>query len=228
MTKLLQNNKFTNELLQSYGYRSSIFVLFSFAINIMYALAQAVFAILTKSVWFGALATYYIALSLIRGGIIYVSRKRKKRGENFTLQQQVKAYRNCGIYLMILNFALVGAIVQMVVSNQGFKYAGIMIYVVATYTFYKLGMSIYNIIKASKNKDYTIQSIKNISFADALVSLLALQTALLEAFSQNYQPYLPNSLTGAAVSITIIGLGIWMIVKGNQKLKQLQQKEEKK
>lgn len=218
---LLKKHKFTNELLESYGYRSLVFATFSFLINIAYAVFQAVIAIMSRSIWYGALATYYIALSLIRGGVVAISRKSQKNA--IDPKRQVLSYRNCGIYLIILNFALTGAIVQMVFSDQGFRYPGLMIYVIATYTFYKLTMSIYNIFKARKQTDYTIQSIRNISFADSLVSLLALQTALLQEFSVNYQPILPNSLTGGAISLIIIAIGIIMVVRGTKELKYLKQ-----
>lgn len=219
----LKNHKFTNELLESYGYRSLIFAICSFFINIAYAVFQGVVAILSRSIWYGALATYYIIISLIRGGIIAISRKKQKN--NYTLEKQLKSYRNCGIYLAILNLTFIAAIVQMALNYQGFKYAGLMIYVMATYTFYKLCMSIYNLIKAKKHNDYTVQSIKNISFADALISILALQTALLQAFAETYEPQLANSLTGSAVSIAIFTISIFMIIKGQLKLKQLQKEK---
>ena len=220
---ILKKYKFTNELLVSFGYRSLILAIFSFLFNTAYAIMQGVIAILSHSIWYGALSTYYLALSLIRGGIVAISRKRKQKGYNIT--NQVKSYRNCGIYLVLLNFTLSSAIVQMVISNQGFKYAGIMIYVMAIYTFYKLSISIYNLVKARKHDNYMVQSIKNISFADSLVSVLALQTAMLQAFSAEYKPFLPNALTGGAVSLIIITLGIIMILKGNKKLKELQKEE---
>lgn len=226
ITQELKKHKFTNELLESFGYRSVIFAICSFFINLAYAIFHAVIAILSRSVWMGALATYYIALTSIRGGLVAISRKRQKTEYQFDLEQQIKSYRNCGIYLVLLNFALVGAIVQMVLTNQAFKYVGILIYVMATYSFYKLGLSIYNLFKARKEKDYTIQSIKNISFADALVSILALQTAMIQAFGTGFNPYLPNSLTGGAVSIIIIAFGVYMIVKGNINLRKY--KEDKK
>ena len=222
----LKKHKFTNELLTSFGYRSVIFAIFSFVINLAYAIFQAVFAILSHSVWYGVLAIYYIALTLIRGGVVVISRKRKKQTKQYSLESQVKSYRNCGIYLILLNIALIAAVVQMVIVNQGFEYAGLMIYVMATYTFYKLGLSIYNLVKAKKKKDYIIQTIKNISFADALVSVLALQTAMFQAFSQGYIPTLPNSLTGGAVSVAIIVLGLIMIIGGNKKLKEIKKEEE--
>lgn len=218
--KSLKKHKFTNELLDSYGYRSIIFASCSFVINIAYAVVNVVVAVMSKSIWFGALATYYIALSLIRGILIASCRKRKKKNKQFTLEKQLVAYRNTGVLLMVLNVALVAAIVQMVMSNQGFEYAGLMIYVIAVYTFYKLGLSIYNLFKMKKHEDYLVKAIKSISFADALVSVLALQTAMFAAFAQSGDWALPNALTGGAVSMIIIGMGIFMIVKGQIGLKQ--------
>ena len=74
----LKKHKFTNELLESFGYRSLIFVIFSFILNIAFAIFQGVIAILAHSLWYGALAIYYIALSLIRGGLVSVSKKQQK------------------------------------------------------------------------------------------------------------------------------------------------------
>lgn len=219
----LKKHKFTNELLDSYGYRSIIFAICSFIINVAYAGFQGVMAVLSRSVWLGSLAVYYLVISLIRGGIVATSRKRGRANGEFTEAKQIRAYRNCGIYLVLLNFALIGAVVQMVAYGGGFKYAGNMIYVMAVYAFYKLGMGIYNIFRAKKCNDYTIQSIKNISFADALVSILGLQTAMLYAFSENYQPRVPNALTGGAVLVLIIAMGIFMIIKGQKELKKIKE-----
>ena len=126
--------------------------------------------------------------------------------------------------MLILNFALVPAIVQMVIKNEGFKYAGVMIYVMAAYAFYKLGISIYNLFKVKKQSNFVIAAIKNISFADALVSILALQTALLQTFLQEGSPRLFNALTGGMVSIGVISIGIYMIVNATCKLNKIVEK----
>lgn len=220
---LIKKNKFTRELYENYGYRNFVFTIRSFIFNIAYAVFQAVIAIMARSIWYGALATYNIAISLIRGGIVYVTRR--KRNNKITLERQIKSYRNCGIYLVLLNFALTGAVVQMVIANQGFKYAGMMIYVMAAWTFYKLGMSIYNMIKARKQKDYTLMSVKNLGLAESLVSILGLQTAMFQAFATDYIPRLPNSLTGGGVLLIIIAIGVIMIVHGQKKLKKLQKEK---
>ncbi len=219
--KTMKKFKFTNELLESYGYRTVIFASCSFIINIAYAVVHAVIAIMSGSVWYGALAGYYISISLIRGILVANYRKRKRKHDEFGVERQIKSYRNSGVLLLFLNLALSAAIIQMIVSNQGFQYAGIMIYVNAIYAFCKLGLSIKNLVKVKKQEDYMVKAIKYISFADALVSILALQTALLHAFAQDYHPWIPNMITGAIVSSSIIAMGIYMIVKGQIALHRL-------
>ena len=93
-----------------------------------------------------------------------------------------------------------------------------LIYAVATYTFYKLGMAIRNLIKARKEESLLLVTLRNISYADALVSLLSLQTALLAAFGQDSGELVPlmNALTGASVCLMILGLGSYMVWKSKK------------
>ena len=90
-----------------------------------------------------------------------------------------------------------------------------MIYAVATYTFYKLVMAITNMIKARKENSILLITLRNISYADALVSLLSLQTALFAAFGQDSGAMIPtmNALTGAGVCLMIFAVGIYMVHK---------------
>ncbi len=219
--KFAYKNRLTKEYVDNFGFRSLVSVSFSFAINGVYALFLAVMSIISGSYWYGALAIYYFALTLIRGGILFKHvRRRKIDDENTYKLNLIKSYRNCGIYLSLLTLALSGAIVQMVISNQGFRYAGTMIYLMALYAFYKLIKSIVDMTKAKRNDNYTTKSIRCVRFVDALVSILALQTAMFQAFAQDFVPYLPNSLTGGAVCLIIVVVGIIMIVNGNKQIKK--------
>ena len=211
----LQKHRITRQMLEDYGYRSVIMAILSFIFNILYAAFHAVMAILSRSIWLGALAVYYIVICGIRGVLL----KKKKVTDISSNLETLELYRNTGICLMVLNFALIPSLVQIVIDNQGFEYAGLMIYVMATYTFYKLIVSIFNLFRARKLKDDIIQAIKNIGFADALVSILALQTALLSAFGgEDINMTIPNALTGGFVSMTIIAIGIIMIIRGQKKI----------
>ncbi len=223
--KAALKRKLSRDYVRSFGFKSLVSVTYSLIINIIYAIFQVVLAFLSWSVWYGALATYYTVLCLIRGGILIKHAKRQSIDdkEKYRLNQ-IKSYRNCGIYLSLLTLALSAAIVQMVIYNQGFKYAGGMIYVMLLYASYKLIKSIVNIARARRNDDYTTKSIRIVGFADALVSILALQTAMFQAFSQDFVPYIPNSITGGVVVLIIIILGTYMFANGQKQIKKLKEK----
>ncbi len=85
--------------------------------------------------------------------------------------------------------------------------------------FYKLTMSIINMVKARKEKSLLLITLRNIGYSDALVSLLSLQTALFAAFGQAEDEFIPvmNALTGAAVCLMVLGLGIYMVHNAGEK-----------
>ncbi len=111
----------------------------------------------------------------------------------------------------------------MIFSDAHFTYMGWTIFAYAAYAFYKITMSIISFIKAHKQEDLTIRAIRNINLVDALVSILALQTALLTMFSEEETNIsLFNTFTGIVVSLLSIGIGIYMIISANKKMKELQ------
>lgn len=217
-----QKYKFTRELVQSYSFRTIIFAVIAFIINIGYAIFNAVFGIIYLSLWYGALAAYYIMLALMRGGIILYRRKREKcrekEGEKIVLRD-IKKYRICGILLILLPLCLSFAILEMVLSQRAFTHPGLMIYVSATYTFYKIIMAIRNSVKTRQVDDMTVKAVRDINLADAMVSVLALQTAMLREFSPGQNVDFVNCLTGGVICALTVALGIYMVVYGGSKLR---------
>lgn len=212
--RLINKNKLTKKMVESYGFRTALFSIITTSFNIIYAIFTMCMAILGRSIWYGALSAYYIALFVVR---IYVLMKnRKKRPDEYGY----KLYRSCGYLLLVLTLALSSAVFQMVIMNEGFRYSYIMVIAVAAFSFYKLGLAIYNIIKAKKYKSYYVQSLRNINLASAFVTLLSLQTALLAEFSSDAGlERTLNMISGALVCLGIIGMGIYMIVTANRKLR---------
>ena len=99
----------------------------------------------------------------------------------------------------------------MVTDNAAHSYIGWTIYAYAAYAFSKIVIAIYNLFKAKK-ENYTIKAIKRISLADALVSILTLQTSLLYTFSAGDNGAV-NALTGAVVCILTVAIGIFMLIE---------------
>lgn len=221
IVNLMRKSKIVSKLLDDWGYRTVIFAVFSLIINIAYSVFNGVIALLVGSIWYGALATYYILLTLLRGSIVaYHKNKGKYREEDVGVENVIK-YRRCGVLLIILPLSLSFAILQMVRDNNAFIHYGWVVYAVALYAFYKITMAIYNMFKAKKNDDMTVKALRCVSLADALVSILALQTTLLHAFSNGGTfVAFANALTGACVCAITLILGVYMVVNANKKLKQ--------
>ncbi len=217
---LLEMRDITRRLLHNWGFRTVITSVITLAMSIFNSLLNAYLVISERSIWFGALAAYYIFLAIMRFGLlIYHRNKRDYESEAMT---RAKRYTFCGVLLLILNAALSSAIAQMIFDDRGFSYKDWLIFAFAAYAFYKIIMSIINAVKARRQDDLTIQAIREINIVDAAVSILALQTALLHTFDDGKVDIsLFNTLTGSAVSVFSLTLSIMMIVRGSKIIKEL-------
>lgn len=221
----MEKYNFTHLLLRNFGFRTVIFAIGSFSMSLIFSGFNAYMGIKNRSIWYGALASFYISLAFLRGGVlIYHKNKISKKTKNSNDEYiKAKIYRNSGIITLILNIALSVAIAQMIFSDAHFTYVGLTIFAYAAYAFYKITMSIVSFIKAHRQDDLTVRAIRNINLVDALVSILALQTALLTIFSEgDVNISLFNTFTGIIVSTLSIGIGIYMIVYAHNKTKEIE------
>ncbi len=221
----LESHEFTYLLLRNFGFRTVIFAIGSFIMSLLFSGFNAFMGLINRSIWYGALAVFYIALALVRGGILgyHKSKFNKKNQTQSDKYLKAKVYRNSGIITLILNVALSVAIAQMIFSGAHFTYIGWTVFAYAAYAFYKITMSIISFIRAHKQTDLTVRAIRNINLVDSLVSILALQTALLTMFSEGeINISAMNTMTGIVVSSCSIAIGIYMIVSANKKMKEIQ------
>ena len=218
--KFLQKHKFTNTMLENYGYRTIVFSVISFILNLAYVAFMFVMTFMSRSAWYFSLTLYYVALTLMKGNVFY---SKKKYG---TELKEARAYRFAGIMFIVITLTFSGVLVLIYKTNRVFEYAGLLIYVAAAFTFYKLTLAIINIFKARKHDNLYIQTIRNINLASALISIIILQVAMFQEFSPQSNTGFANALTGAGVSLLILLLGIFMIVKANKTIKELSKTNE--
>lgn len=97
----------------------------------------------------------------------------------------------------------------------------------AAFTFYKMTLSIVNLVKVHKMTDPELWALRNINLAAALVSLLALQTTMTLFLSQPLTREMSvfNGIVGLVVVLIVAGLGIVMIIRANKKKKLLAAQE---
>lgn len=224
-----KNNQIANTLITDTRLRTVLFTVPGMGLNLIYAVFNGVVGIVNRSAWCGSLSAYYILLCIMRFlSVSYAKKvydgkfpwKRERAGQNSSHEAENslearawKVYRNCGIMLSVSSIALGGAVIMLVSGVGGKSYPGLMIYAVATYTFYKLIMAVRNMILAGKAKSLLLVTLRNINYADALVSLLSLQTAMFAAFGQESGEMIPvtNALTGTGVCLMIFILGVYMV-----------------
>mgnify|MGYP005775348979 CR=1 FL=1 len=205
-------------VLHDYGARTVVFASFAFAVNIGYAVFQGVMGILAHSVWFGVLACYYILLSALRGGILLGEHRLRRRGGE-QIEGKLKLYRLCGISLMVLDLAMCAAVTQMVLYGSPVQNGAIQVIVSAAYTFYKAILAVVNFVKAKRLRDPVVQSLRGICAVDALISVVALETAMLATFGNGEDMLALRAATGFAACAIAIAIGITMTVFACRRLK---------
>ncbi|MBE5732030.1 MAG: hypothetical protein E7353_03245 [Clostridiales bacterium] len=222
---MIDSNRFTHTLRKDYGFRTVIFAIGSFTMSIAFSAFNGYMGIAFASIFNGALAMYYIVLALVRGGVLFHHGKGAKKDDTYHEkddERRAKIYRNIGILILILSVALSAIIAQMIFDDRHFSYPGWTVFAFAAYAFFKITMSIINLFKARKHDDMTVRAIRNINLTDAMVSIIALQTALLHTFgTEGIDISLYNTLTGCVVSGGTYAIGIIMIVVGVKTLKIL-------
>lgn len=218
----IYDNKFGNRYLTDAVYRTHFSLYLSLGINLLYVATNLFTGIWYRSVWSITLAAYYIILAVMR---FLLLRFVGQTGIGKDRIKELRRSRLCGIILMTVNLALSGVVVLVIVQNKGFEYNGILIYVMAMYTFYVTTHSIINIFKYRKYDSPVMSTSKSINLAAAMVSMLSLETAMLSQFGgENTSPYFDQIMvgaTGAGVSIIVLAMSVYIIVRTNKEIKKL-------
>lgn len=212
----MNKRKFTASLINDYGFRAVTFSSVAFVVNIGYAVFNGVIGIVARSSWFGALSLYYIVLSALKAFVL-INAKRINKLDGDQSMRKYRLYKYCGVSLILLSLALSGAVVQMALTDKAFEYADLMIYIAAFYAFYKLTVAIIQFVKSRRHGRTINETLGLITLSDGLVSILALQTALLVAFGEgNNNIY--NAITGTVIMLIIIAIGIYMTATAKNKI----------
>lgn len=202
------------------AFRTHVSLYASLTVNLLYVGVNILSCFLYRSMWFVVLAGYYTILAVMRFLLVRYVRI-NQLGVNRL--GELQRARLCSCILLLLNFALTGAVMMILYQNRGFEYHGILIYVMASYTFYSTAHAIVGLVKYRKYQSPVMTTSKVISLSAALVSMLSLETAMFSQFGGDMAPeskWLMIALTGAGVSMAVIVMSVFMIVKTAQEMKE--------
>jgi len=185
--------------------------------NLLYVAMKLITGIYYRSAWLVWLAIYYALLAVLRFLLI--------RGLNE--QNEAKAlhrYRLCGVMLLFMNQALTALVVFIIQQNRGFHYPGMLIYVMAAYAFYSVIMSVVSIVRTRRLNNPILSAAKAVSLVTAMVSMLALETAMLSQFGGDDTSSFRQIMTGAlggAVCTIVLAMAVYMVWNANKKLNKI-------
>ncbi len=226
---LLKRNKFFANVLENYGFKTVLFSLVSFGITVAFAVMNIVSAVRYRLVWYWAIAAYYAVLIVFRGGVLLADRIRKKKcggDERKYEADRWKIYLSGGICLIPLELAMAAAITQLMLSGKPMRSGMVMAIANAAYTFFKMGMAIYNLFKARKFDNPIVQALRNLNLADACMAVVSLTVLMISTFddgtSGDSMLYIKSAVGFVACAVIII-MAVAMIVSASKKLKNRSQ-----
>ena len=173
----------------------------SLLLNLAFGAYYIVTGIVSDSWWLLTLGVYYLILSVVRFAVLRV-RKKERFITVFT-----------GWMLMTLSLPLVGTVILSVVRDRGHKIHMIIMIAMAAYAFTKITLATVNLIKSRRSTSATLITLRNISFADAFVSVFALQRSMLVSFEgmTEGEIQIMNVALGSAVCVIVFLLGLNLV-----------------
>ena len=218
--KKIYDNPLGNRYMTDRVFRTNISLSISFVISMLYVGINLWSWHMLGSYWFMVLAVYYMIMAVMRYLLVRYVRIRKIGAD---ILSEWKRSRICAYILLLINLSLSGAVLMILYQHRGYDYPGVMIYVMALYTFYALTMSIVDIVKYRKLGSPIMSTAKIVSLSAALVSMLNLETAMFARFggdmsTENQQIFI--ILTGAGISITVVTLSVILIVRATKEIRR--------
>lgn len=118
----------------------------------------------------------------------------------------------------MLSFILAGIVYISLSQNVAVKHHEIVMISIATYTFCKITVAVIKAIKQRKNTAPLLTVIRTIGYAEVAASILTLQRSMLVSFGtmDNADIDLMNGLTGLAVCLFILLLGVFTILRSSK------------
>ena len=216
VVSLLIKTKTGEKFVSSQRYRTILSAAAAFVFNLLYAFCHCVLGILNLSLWFIAMCAFYGILAVMRFSAVLCGRNHHKTSCD---DMEIFVMRFSGVLLVALAIVLAAVNYISLSQNIAVKHEEILMITIAAYTFYKITMIIIKAVKQRADPSPLLRAIRNIGYAEVSASILTLQRSMLVSFGSmdNSKIHLMNSLTGAAVCIFILSLGLSMTAKSKRK-----------
>ena len=173
----------------------------SLIFNVAFAFYHLGLGLITSSWWLLTLGSYYLILSIVRFTVL-----RSKADTRFIT-------RFVGWMLIALSVPIAGTVILSVVVDRGHEFHMIVMIAMAAYAFTKITLATVNLVRSRKSNSATLIALRNISFANAFVSIFALQRSMLVSFEgmTEVEIVIMNAALGSAVCVLSFLLGLNLV-----------------
>ena len=216
----IYDNPLGNRYMTDKVFRGKVSLYLSLVISLLYVGTNIWSWHISHSWWFVVLAVYYIIMAVMRFLLVRYVRIHEI---GTSILGEWKRSRICACIQLLINLSLSGAVLMILYSNRGYDYPGILIYVMALYTFYALTHAIVELVKYRSLGSPVMSTAIIVSLSAALVSMLNLETAMFAQFGAEMpieHQHIFIILTGAGVSVTVVTLSIILIVRATKVIRR--------
>lgn len=213
---VLHRNKVMNRILTDGALIFAVNLYVDQAVNLIYGVFKIVTGIFYASIWLITDGIYNIAQGAIQ---LFQIVQRKKE---LDILKQWKSYRFSGVLMLLMHLTMTGVVFQMIRDGHAEEYPGYMIFVTALFAFYKLIHSFINVAKDRAHAAPIDSAVRMLKLSQAFFAIFSLQLAMFQEFGEDFEAQaLMNSLTGGAVCVLVVSMGIYMILRANRDMKKL-------
>ena len=216
VVSLITKTETGKKIVSNQRYRIILSAAVAFAFNLFYAIYHCILGVLNLSFWFIAMCAFYGILATMRFSAVLCERNHQKSPD---IDTELFVMKLSGTLLVVLGIVLATVSYISLSQNIATKYGEIIMITIATYTFYKITMAIVKAVKQHKNPSPLLKTIRNIGYAEVAASILTLQRSMLASFGSMSAGniHFMNAVTGAAVCLFVLILGLSMIAKSMKK-----------
>lgn len=203
--------------------REMVVGLFFGSIHAVFALANIVVGLLTRSLW---ILSVGIVVAALNTGKSYMASGALMSVVGASEREAVDSIHRCcraGIALLIMMLVMSQTVERIVLQGFGEGYPGILMYAYAAYAFALITASLVNLVRARREETLAVKGVRAFNLANALISIFALQAVLLSRVDWASLPawVSRDAVEGAvvgAVILSLVGIGLWLVAASTTSL----------
>lgn len=179
----------------------------SIIFDFFYAGFAAVVAIIYKFPWLGMMSVYYVFLTCMKCRMLY----RAGRGffnvnnRKYSTSANMRSFSK---WLFFMDLLLAFDVYLMTRRGITHNYPGFLVNVMGVYVFIKVTNAIVNMFRAGKSGSFITIALRKLGIVEALVSVLALNSALNYKFGAKYDRFYIGNVLKIGIAVFVIILFI--------------------